>query len=1197
MNKLRVFLGKICVALLVFFAPSFALAVVPANFQTTQIIGSGLSNPTGFDFAPDGRIFILQHTGEVRIYKNGVLLPQPFIVLPVINTGDRGLLGITFDPQFSTNHYVYFYYNGADSFNHVVRFDASGDVAIDSPLVLYSTNIVSQDLHMGGTIEFGPDGKLYISMGDNGRSVNAQDMSVPFGKILRLNKDGTIPSDNPFIGQANKLPEIWAYGFRNPFRFQFDKTSGKLYEGDVGEATWEEINVVTKGSNYGWPVCEGVCGVSGTTNPLFAYNHNGGSSSVTGGLVYRGAMFPSSYNGRYFYGDYAVGFLKNLTFDAGGSVLQKNDFNPAAGSVVDLKEAPDGSLYYVTIFPGRLYRVSYSTGNQIPIANAGADITKGPGPLTVHFVSAGTTDPNGDLLTYSWNFGDGTVSTNPNPVKIYNTNGTYTVLLTVSDGTDVAQAAPLIIQVGTPPTITISAPANAATYRAGDQIHYEATATDSSGNPIGGNKLSTTVFFHHQTHIHPFLGPLGGANGNFNTPTSGEESADTWFEIQVSATDDNGLVSTKSTFVYPQKVNLTFSTNVPGLKILLDGQTTILPKIIQGVVGFIRQLNVVPNQVLGTQGYLFDRWSDDGANAHSITTPNVNTTYTATFTPSTPYRAEYYNNQSLAGTPTITKTDTLINFDWDRFSPDPSIGVDHFSVRWSKTENFVGGIYQVTSTSDDGIRVYLDGSLIIDKWIDQGPTTYTSIQTITPGNHDIKVEYYENGGGAKALFSYVKVGSIVAPPPPPTGQGLSGEYFNNKDFTASTFTRVDPQVNFNWDRFSPDPAIAVDTFSVRWTGQVQPKFTETYTFYTSTDDGVRLWVNGQLLVDKWIDQGTTEWSGNIALVAGQKYNITMEYYENGGGAVARLLWSSPSNLKETIPQSQLFSTSGTLPPPPVDAYLGQYWNTPQAGSKPNFPAAQPDFTRNDSNINFVWNSGSPDPSIAVDHFVARWTKTSAFDAATYRFSVTADDGVRVYIDNSLLIDGWIDQPMTTYSADKAMTAGTHAIKIEYYENGGGAIMKFNYQTISSPPPPPPATGSGLTGQYYDNIDFTALALTQVDPTVNFNWGSNRTPNPAIHLGTFSIRWAGQVQAQNSEVYTFYTVSDDGIRLWVNDQLIIDKWVDQGDTEWSGSIPLVAGQKYTIKMDYYQNGGGAVAKLLWSSPSTAKQVIPSQNLFP
>jgi hypothetical protein len=154
------------------------------------------------------------------------------------------------------------------------------------------------------------------------------------------------------------------------------------------------------------------------------------------------------------------------------------------------------------------------------------------------------------------------------------------------------------------------------------------------------------------------------------------------------------------------------------------------------------------------------------------------------------------------------------------------------------------------------------------------------------------------------------------------GSGLNGEYYDNLNFTLRKLTRTDATVNFDWGAGSPAPSLGADTFSVRWTGQVQPQFSQTYTFYTRVDDGVRLWVNGSLLVDKWIDQAPTEWSGAIALTGGTKYNIQLDFYENGGGAVAQLSWSSPSQAKQIIPESRLFTTFSGIPKPWTSQDIG-----------------------------------------------------------------------------------------------------------------------------------------------------------------------------------------------------------------------------------------------------------------------------------
>ncbi len=1050
-----------------FISSPKVLAAPPTDFQTNQIIGSGLNEPTGFDIAPDGRIFILERLGDVKIFKNGTLLPTPFVTLPSSNFGDKGLIGITFDPDFENNKWVYFYYTASDNLNYLVRFNATGDIATNGPIVIYKTNTVSPQLHVGGTIRFGIDGKLYVSIGDNGTPNNAQSLGNPFGKILRINKDGTIPQDNPFVGQAGKMPEIWAYGLRNPFRFQIDPITGRIYEGDVGQDTWEEVNLIQKGLNYGWPTCEGNCNVAGMTNPIHTYNHNGQSSSISGGPVYQGDMFPASYKGSYFFGDYANGFIKRLTLDQNGNKTGEFTFDPAAGAVVDFKVAQDGAMYYLSIFPAALYRITYTPSNQFPIAKSFADVTEGIEPLSVNFTSTGSNDPEGKPLTYDWDFGDGSHSALPNPTKTYNNKGVYTVVLTVSDGVNSSKAKPIVIQAGARPSVTIISPTDGDTYKAGDTISYNAIGTDGTGTTLPDSAFTTDIVFHHDTHIHPFLGPLQSRTGNFTTSFSGEPSPDTWYEIKVTGKDSNGLFTSKSVFVYPIKSNITYDTNPTGMQLLLDGSPTTTPLATDQVVGYKRLLSAPIQNEVGGNVYYFKSWSDGGKPTHEITIPQASANYTATYEASPPFSAQYFNNMTLSGNPILTRNDKKIDFNWALTSPGAGVNAENFSARWTKSQYFVSGKYKFTVTADDGVRLYVDNKLVIDKWIDQSSTTYEVTLDLNEGSHDIKMEYYENEYDAVAKLYWNWTGDVTTPPPPTTstptptpmatptptptpvvptpqpsgsyaaqywntptaasapqipatapnltrndpqinfdfakgspgvpinadhfvarwtktdtfeqgnyrfvatsddgirvyvdGQsiinawndhsvttytkdlfmtpgnhtiiveyyenaydavakfgyskftpptqvnGLKGEYFNNKDLTGFVLYRTDPTVNFTWNNSSPATSIGADTFSVRWTGQVQPQYSQTYTFYTSTDDGVRLWVNGQLVIDKWINQSNKEWKGTINLVAGQKYDIRMEYYENAGSSVAKLSWSSPSRTKQIIPQANLFS--------------------------------------------------------------------------------------------------------------------------------------------------------------------------------------------------------------------------------------------------------------------------------------------------
>lgn len=872
-EKIRFTLLSVVALLFFFVTPTFASP--PQNFQTTSIT-SQLNSPTAFDIAPDGRIFILEKGGVVKIFKNGEILNEPFATVNVNEEGERGLLGIAFDPEFTTNHYVYLYYTGADLRNRVVRYTAISDIASELT-TLYINPIDSWLVHHAGTLAFGPDGKLYISVGNNGSPEYSSDLTKPFGKIFRINKDGSIPFDNPFVNQGANRAEIWAYGLRNPFRMQFDSQTGRLYVGDVGDSTWEEINLITKGSNYGYPQTEGACENCSTINPIYQYFHdNSASYSITGGPIYRGSMFPSDYIGSLFFADYAQGFIKRLTLDDNGNQTGVQDFDTDAGSVVDMKVASDGSLYYLTIYPGELFRVRYITDNQPPVAKANADKTTGVAPLEVHFSSDESSDPENDQLTYVWDFGDGTTSTEQNPTKTFEQKGRYTVSLTVSDSHNQTKANPITIEVGIPPVITITNPVDQNNYNAGDTIEYQASARDSDGNTLSSSSFKTEVLFHHGTHIHPFLVRENNNSGTFTIPVENDHpDANTWYEIRFTAIDSNNLTAGKSVSINPNTANLSLVSEPLGLSVTLDSIPQKTPVTIEGVVGFQRVLEAPLLQEKDGKYYQFEKWSNTTQNKQTILTPQDDTTYTAFYKEVMPYQAEYFNNKALSGTPVLKRVDQTINFSWNDDSPDQQVSSNQFSARWTKEENFVEGLYRFSLTADDGVRVFIDGQKVLDKWFDQAQTEYSFEKYLFPGKHSIVVEYYENFGGAIAQFSYKKVSQPMS--------GFTGEYFSNKTLSGTpTLVRENDTTAYVFNHDAPDPLLPNDNFSIRFTKQQQFKEGD-YTFLVRAGDGIRMYIDDTRIIDDWTDHATGTYKKTVHISEGE-HTIQIEYYDHLGGA-------------------------------------------------------------------------------------------------------------------------------------------------------------------------------------------------------------------------------------------------------------------------------------------------------------------------
>lgn len=576
-------------------APGLASANPPAGFQNrTPLIN--LVDPTCVAFLPDGRMLVALRAGTVLVAQSGATQvdPTPLLNLPTPASvaGERGMVGLAIDPNFSANGFFYVFYTSASPLvDRVSRFTAVGAVAAPSSELVLWQDIEPADLyHHGGGVAFGPDGKLYISVGDFDRNPSAaMDLTSYRGKILRLNPNGSIPTDNPFFdGAGPNLDPIWARGLRNPYRFTFDSASGRMFINDVGsnndQTSIEEVNIGAAGANYGWPTFEGPANSPGLTDPIFDYVHNGSGAALAGSLLYRGTQFPASYRGVYFYTDYVRQWIRFLTFDSGGNVTSDNPFEPADGqigttytngTIVDLKQAPDGSLYYVDFgnpfgaqaVTGSIHQIRFASASP-PVAGASSDTALGAVPLTVNFSSQGSSDPGGNQLTFRWDFGTGDTSTQANPTYTFLKAGRFTVRLTVSNGTASSDAAPLSIVAGIPPTVHIDLPTTGSLFRIGDPVAFFGSAKDSSGNALPPANFSWTFILLHHEHQHPYFGPVNGvASGKLATNLGSHGFIeDTRLKVNLSVSDSAGQQGFDSVIVYPAQ-----STNgIKNAKLWLD---------------------------------------------------------------------------------------------------------------------------------------------------------------------------------------------------------------------------------------------------------------------------------------------------------------------------------------------------------------------------------------------------------------------------------------------------------------------------------------------------------------------------------------------------------------------------------------------------------------------------------------------------
>jgi glucose/arabinose dehydrogenase len=362
-----------------------AAGAPPAGFSE-QVVASGLTTPTGIAFLPDRRLLVTEKGGALKLVQNGTA--TTLTTLAVCSGSEMGLLGVAPHPNFQTNGIVFLYRtkpaptgcaSATGRFNQVVTVQMSGNAVVPGSLTERLTGIRTDGgNHDGGTLRIGPDQKLYVSVGDTGtgdggapgESTNpyAQDRGALEGKVLRLELDGITPAaGNPFIGVAGTRPEVFAFGFRNPFRMSFDPQSGRLWAGDVGQSTIEEIDIVQSGGNYAWPHCEGTlpagCQAAATPgpviDPVFEYTHTdagGLGNSVTGGAFATNSF--GALGGQYFFGDFTAGKLYVAVPNAArDDIATPADFVTGAAGPVDIVFGPDEALYYVAINAGQVRRV------------------------------------------------------------------------------------------------------------------------------------------------------------------------------------------------------------------------------------------------------------------------------------------------------------------------------------------------------------------------------------------------------------------------------------------------------------------------------------------------------------------------------------------------------------------------------------------------------------------------------------------------------------------------------------------------------------------------------------------------------------------------------------------------------------------------------------------------------------------------
>jgi|GEM_PF-625969 len=861
------------------------------NF-TESTVFSGLVQPTAIEFAADGRVFVAEKSGLIKVF-NSITATTPTIFADLRtkthNHWDRGLLGLALDPAFTTGRpYVYALYaydapiggtapawgtvngvtdngpgttgNGPAVSGRLSRLTASGNTSTGET-VLIEDWAKQYPSHSIGHLQFGPDGYLYASGGD-GASFNAVDFGQNNligdppneggalrsqdirstgdptsldGTIIRIDPDtGEGAPGNPFTGGANER-RIIAYGLRNPFRFNFRPGTNEIWAADVGWNNWEEINRITNvgdsiAENFGWPAYEGAARQSG---------YDAANLPLLESLYSAGS---SAHNTPYYAWSHSAQVVPGSGEPTGGSSATGVAFYNGGSYPLSY----DGAMFFADYSRKRIY-VMYAGPNGLPDVNnrqVFKATTNGAVELQI--------GPNGDLF-----YAD--------------LSGGRIQRFTFAAGSNQAPTASFTASptAGTVPLTVSFSGAASSDPNPGDALDF-AWDLDGDGQ------------FDDSTAIAP----------TFTYTTGGTRV------VKLRVTDRAGLsdIAQQSITVGSSAPTPTIITPLTSLRWNVGDTITFSGSATDPEDG-----NLAASRLSWELVLMHDSEINPG-NPHEHSIQSYTGVASGSFlapdheSPSwLELRLTATDSSGLSTTVSKRVDPRMVNLTFNSSPSGLSVNVGGSTFVTPFTRSVIAGSANTVTAPAQGNS---NGYYTFASWSDGGAATH-------------------NITAPTSNASYTATFANAA-----TGTGLNGAYFDNIDFTGTTFSRTDSNINFNWGTGSPDARIAADTFSTRWTGQVLAPVTGLYQFLTTTDDGVRLWVNDDLLVDKFVNQSSTQWSGNIALVAGQRYDLRMDYFENTGDARAELRWAIPGTAATIVPQQFLFPAAVVVTAPVAPSGFG-----------------------------------------------------------------------------------------------------------------------------------------------------------------------------------------------------------------------------------------------------------------------------------
>jgi glucose/arabinose dehydrogenase/PKD repeat protein len=721
-------------------APASA-ATLPAGFSVSQYsTGLGSFDLANFVFLPggNGSMLVTGKCGAVRrvdLSGNSVSIGS----VSVFCEHDRGLLGVAVAPDYATSRTVYFLYdyllNGKATgrLSRVTVNNAAAPTSFGNESVILdglpswsSTGATCDDSHTIGTVVAAPDGTLYVGNGDGSSYCSADPSALaalhindPRGKIFHINTDGTGVTSNPFYQSSE--PSSWqsrvfAYGLRNPFRFALkpDAEPPTLYIGDVGWNDREEVDIASGGEDFGWPCYEGPldfrnahssdneCQILYSRGGLDSYNHQvvapafywphtGGNASV-GGDFYLSNSYPAQFQGSFFFADYAAGLIYTLDTKGVGS-----QFATGVGGTVALHVGPNGDIFFADINSSNIFRLRYSAvPNQFPVAVAKATTpTVGTPPLTVGFNGAASSDPDaGDTISFAWDFGDGSaVSTAQNPTHTYTKGGVFTAKLTVTDNHGASDFDTVTVTTtNNPPVLTVTPLPAGATYGVGSQVTITATATDKEDGTLPAASITYQNLIHHcplpgSCHIHP-SGAVAGTAGKPYVTTISDHGDDSYLEVVVTATDAGGATAMKSVVVPTRQHVLSVTSSPAGIPVVVNATDSVRSPSQNEVVGSQNRVTAP----VSSGAFVFDHWSDLGAQSHVFTMPDANKSLTA-----------FYRSAPVPPVPPPSAGGWKLN--GSAVMSGPSL------VLTPATANQSGSAFWPTSVQTEGLKLSFDATI------------------------------------------------------------------------------------------------------------------------------------------------------------------------------------------------------------------------------------------------------------------------------------------------------------------------------------------------------------------------------------------------------------------------------------------------------------------------------------------------------